>query len=103
MKNNIFYLFYSIFFLLSFESTAKDLEVNSFKVKYDNINKITIFEGDVNAKDGLGNKLFSKYAKYNKIDGLFETQGTTKIVTSAGFEISGENIFLDEEKKNNIF
>ena len=99
MKNNIFYLFYSIFFLLSFESTAKDLEVNSFKVKYDNINKITIFEGDVNAKDSLGNKLFSKYAKYNKIDGLFETQGTTKIVTSAGFEISGENIFLDEEKK----
>ena len=63
------------------------------------INKITIFEGDVNAKDSLGNKLFSKYAKYNKIDGLFETQGTTKIVTSAGFEISGENIFLDEEKK----
>ena len=99
MKNNIFYLFYSIFFLLSFESTAKDLEVNSFKVKYDNINEITIFEGDVNAKDSLGNKLFSKYAKYNKIDGLFETQGTTKIVTSAGFEISGENIFLDEKKK----
>ena len=99
MKNNIFYLFYSIFFLLSFESTAKDLEVNSFKVKYDNINESTIFEGDVNAKDSLGNKLFSKYAKYNKIDGLFETQGTTKIVTSAGFEISGENIFLDEKKK----
>jgi len=100
MRNNIFYsYFFVIFILLTFNLASQELEINSSKIQYDNINKITIFEGNVNSIDEKGNKLFSEYAKYNKINELFETRGKTKIITSAGFQILGNNIILDNKKK----
>jgi len=67
MKNNIFYLFFLISIFLSLNLASQELEINSSKIQYDNINKITIFEGNVNSQDKKGNKFFSKYAKYNKL------------------------------------
>ncbi|MDC0418109.1 hypothetical protein OAM15_00605 [Pelagibacteraceae bacterium] len=99
MKNNIFYT--SILFLIFFstELTAKEFEINSTKVQFDNVNKITIFEGNVNTKDQKGNKIFSEYTKYNELEGLAETKGKTKVITSEGFEVLSSNVFLDDKKK----
>ena len=99
MKNKIFYLFFSIFIFLSYNLASQELEINSSKIQYDDINKITFFEGNVNSKDEKGNKLFSESAKYNKPEELFETQGKTKIITSGGFEVLGTDIILDNKKK----
>ncbi len=63
MKNNFFIVFFLFFFLFFDNLSAQQLEINSSKVKYDDINKITIFEGNVNSVDDKGNKLFSDYAE----------------------------------------
>ena len=99
MKNNIFYNFFLIFTFFNFNLFAQELEINSSKVQHDDINKTTIFNGNVNTLDKKGNKLFSEYAKYNKLKKLLETQGATKIITSAGYVVLGENIFLDNKNK----
>jgi len=99
MRNNIFYNFFFIFIFLSFNLASEELEINSSQIKYDSVNKITIFEGSVNSKDVAGNKLFSEFAKYNKVDELYETQGATKIITSEGFTVLGSDIVLDNKNK----
>ena len=99
MKNNIFYTFFIIFAFLNLNLIAKELEINSIKIKYDNIDKVTIFEGSVDVQDEEGNKIFSEYAKYNKLSELIVTKGETKIITSNGYEILGSDISLDNKKK----
>jgi LPS-assembly protein len=99
MKNNIFYIFILIFSFVSFNLSTQELEINSSKIKYDDLKKTTIFEGNVNSTDEKGNKLFSKFAKYNKVNKLFETQGETKIITSSGFEALGADVTLDNNKQ----
>ena len=58
MKNRIFYPFLIFFILSSLSMRAQELQIDSEKVQYDNIEKITTFEGDVNSRDEKGNKLF---------------------------------------------
>jgi len=100
MRNNI--LYFLVFLILNFSLNAQELEINSSKIKYDNINKITTFEDDVIFTDEKGNKLFSEYARYNKLEELIQTQGKTKIITSGGYKIFGSDIFFDN-KKNLIY
>ena len=102
MKNN--QLFFSILFSLIFSLSvvAQEVEINSDKVQYDNIKKITIFEGNVNSEDQKGNKIFSEYTKYNKLEGIIETKGKTKIITSAGYEVLSSDVIYDN-KKNLIY
>ena len=100
MKNNLLYfsvLFYSIFCLDLF---AQQLEINSSKIQYDDVSKVTILEGNVSSVDEKGNKIFSEYAKYNKLKEIIETKGATKIITSGGYEVSSSDIIFDN--KNNI-
>ena len=99
MKNNIFYAVFLFFISLSLDLVAKDLQINSSKVQYDNENKITVFEGGVRLIDEKGNELFSEYAKYNKQDEVVETVGPTKIITSGGYEVVSANIIFDNKKK----
>ena len=104
MKNSLLY-FFTLFFLifnLNLDLVAQEIEINSSKIEYDNINKITNFEGNVNSSDEKGNKLFSEYAKYNKLEEIIETKGDTKIITSAGYEVYSSNVTLDY-KKNIIY
>ena len=84
MKNSILCIF---FIFLNLNIAAQELEINAKKIQYDNINKITIFEGNVESKDDNGNQIFSEYAKYNKVDEIIETVGPTKIITSKGYKI----------------
>ena len=101
MKNNLLFTLI-IFFISNFGLLAQELEINSSKVKYDNINKITIFEGDVNSSDEKGNRLFSEYAEYKKLEEIIETKGFTKIITSRGYEVFSADVVFDN-KKNNIY
>jgi lipopolysaccharide assembly outer membrane protein LptD (OstA) len=98
MKNNSLYSLMLFFLLFDFSLKAQELEINSSKVRYDNVNKVSIFEGNVNSIDSKGNKLFSEYAKYNKLEDIIETKGDTKIVTSAGYEVFGSDIIFNNKK-----
>ena len=102
MKNNILHISVLIFFILSLNAAAQEIEINSSKMKYDDIKKVTIFEGNVNSNDEKGNKIFSEYVKYNKAEEIIETKGDTKIITSAGYEIFSKNVIFDN-KKNIIY
>jgi len=100
MKNKILNISIIFFLVFTFSLVAQELEINSSKIKYDDINKITILEGNVSLIDERGNKIFSEYAKYNKLEELIETKGETRIVTSAGYELFGRNVIFDN--KNNL-
>ena len=99
MKNNIFYTFFLSLFILNLNLVAQEIDINASTVKYDNVKKVTIFEGSVNSIDEQGNQFFSEYAKYNKLEELFETVGKTKIITSGGYEVLGSNVTFDNKKK----
>ena len=84
--------------MLESNLSAGELEINSSKIKHDNENKITIFQGNVNSTDEKGNKLFSDFAEYYKIDEQIKTKGPTKIITSNGYKISSTNVVFDNKR-----
>ncbi|MDC0450138.1 hypothetical protein OAL70_04610 [Pelagibacteraceae bacterium] len=102
MKNSFFYFIILFFLNFNIFLFAEELEINSTKINYDNNSKTTIFEGDVTSSDEKGNKIFSEYAKYDKVKNIIETKGPTKIITSNGYEVLSSNIIFDN-KKNIIF
>ena len=87
------------FIFLNFNLFSEELNINASKIKYNNLDKITIFENNVTAEDSLGNKLSSNYADYNDLTDILKTKGYTKIITSGGFEVLGSDIFLDNKQK----
>ena len=97
MKNNFFILLF-FFLFLSFKSAAQELQINASKIQYDDINKVTIFEGNVSSNDQKGNKLFSEYAKYDKQKEIIETRGFTKIITSEGYVVDSSDVVLNNTK-----
>ena len=98
MKNNLLNIIILFFFFSNISLLAQELEINSSKIRYDDVSKITIFEGNVTSSDEKGNKLFSEYAKYNKLKEIIETKGDTKIITSGGYEVSSTNVIFDNKK-----
>ncbi len=99
MKNNILKIFLFFLFLSMTSLVAQELEINSSIVKNDLANKITIFEGNVNAKDEKNNQFFSEEATYDEKKDFFETTGQTKVLTTNGYEISSANIQFDNKKQ----
>jgi len=98
-KNSYFFLTFMCFIFLNFNLFSEELNINASKIKYNNLDKITIFENNVTAEDSLGNKLSSNYADYNDLTDILKTKGYTKIITSGGFEVLGSDIFLDNKQK----
>src|SRR6056300_1293145 len=99
MRNKLSIFFLSIFFLYSNNLSSQEIEVNSSKISFDAENQVTIFEGNVNAKDDKQNTFFSEIATYNKKLDFFQTKGETKIITSNGYKVSTANIEFDNKKK----
>ena len=99
MRNKLSIFFLSIFFLYSNNLSSQEIEVNSSKISFDAENQITIFEGNVNAKDDKQNTFFSEIATYNKKLDFFQTNGQTKIITSNGYKVITANIEFDNKKK----
>ena len=127
MRNKIFYTVFLLF--LSNHLLAEQLEIQSKNISLDNINKISIFEGQVLIKTQDGNLINSDYAKYDKEKGVIElknnvvakdkknniikanyadynektkilkTRGTTTITTSENYLIKSKNILVDDNIK----
>ena len=127
MRNKIFYTVFLLF--LSNHLLAEQLEIQSKNISLDNINKISIFEGQVLVKTQDGNLINSDYAKYDKEKGVIElknnvvakdkknniikanyadynektkilkTRGTTTITTSENYLIKSKNILVDDNVK----
>jgi len=99
MKNNFLNFLILFFFILNLNlnlnAASRVLDINSSKVQYDNINKITIFEGNVSMSDKKGNKIFSEYTKYNRLKEIVETKGNTKIITSGQYIIFSKDVIFD--------
>ncbi len=98
MKNKLLYFLILFFLIFNFCLTAQELEINSSKIQYDNINKITVFEGNVTSSDQRGNKIYSEYIKYNKLKEIIKTKGKTKIITAAGYEVFTSDVIFDNKK-----
>jgi LPS-assembly protein len=101
MKNNFFYKLVLIILILSNPIIlySSELDIKSQNISVDNQTKITIFEGSVVANDDINNKIFADKAEYNKELKTIETFGYTKIITSEGSILTGENVFFDNNKK----
>ena len=78
---------------------ANELNINASNITVDKKTKTTLLTGNVEAKDNLNNTVFTEKAEYNKDQNTFETFGITKIVTSEGYILEGEDIFFDNNKK----
>ena len=102
MKNNILYTLILFFLTFNLSLIAQELDINSTKIQYDDVNKITIFKGNVSLQDEKGNKLFSEYAEYNKLEESIQTKGDTKIISSRGYKVSTSDVTYDN-KKNIIY
>ena len=102
MKNNLLYFIFLLSLVLNLNLAAQELEIVSSKIQYDDINKVTIFEGSVISSDEKGNKFFSEYVKYDKLDEIIKTKGPTKIITSAGYIVFADNIIYNNNN-NEIY
>ena len=78
---------------------ADELDIKSNNIKILDNNKIVIFNGNVQASDALNNKVFSEYAEYDKNKGILKTTGTTKIITSEGYQVFTSDVLFDDNQK----
>ena len=127
MKNKIFIIFLTFF--LNSMSSAENLIIEAKNISLDKNKETSIFEKEVIVKTDDNKIIKSDYAEYNKkknylflksnivaldqknnrieaekaeYDGnlkLFKTIGVTKILTSEGYTIEGENIIADNKKR----
>ncbi len=85
-----------MFFTSSF---ADELNINASKVHVDKEKKIIYAEGGVEISDIKQNLILTEKAEYDKSKNLAKTLGQTNIITSEEFEVTGKNIFYDNQKK----
>ena len=74
----------------------------TIKSDYANYNKETgylFLEKDVRITDDKNNKMFTEYVEYFEKDEIFKTKGPTKVETSEGYILEGEDLFLDNKQK----
>ena len=98
-KNIYFLIILCLIFFKNQNLFAKELEINSSRIKIEKDTKLITLEGKVEATDESNNKVFAEKAEYNKSLDLLNTEGSTKIVTSEGFIITGKNISFDNLNK----
>ena len=100
MKNNFNKYFLILVLIFSTKNlSAKELYINAANVELSKENKIVYAEGNVEIYDKMENTIYSEKAKYDKIKGIVETIGPTKVITSEKYIIEGEDIFYDDNKK----
>ena len=101
MKNNSYsYFLVVVFIFFNFSLlNAKNLDIKSDKVLIDKDDQTTVFIGSVNIVDENNNKIFTNKATYNEKIGLLETVGATKIITSEGYIVDGNNILFNKIEK----
>ena len=98
MKNN--FLTIIIFFILHFTTVfADNLNIQSNNILIDKKSKSTIFRNNVVVTDKQNNVFKTDYAEYQKDVQLLKSVGETKIRTSNGYYLTGEDILFDNKNK----
>ena len=97
MKNKLNYIIcvLILFVFNQINLLANELNINASNITVDKKTKTTLLTGNVEAKDNLNNTVFAEKAEYKKELNTFKTFGITKIVTSEGYVLEGEDIFFD--------
>ena len=70
---------------------AENLNIQSLNISVDKKSKKTIFKNDVIVTDVDNNIFKTQYAEYDKNQKLLISKGTTSILTSEGYLVSGKN------------
>ncbi len=97
MKNKFLAVFLSI--CLFQPLLAENLNIQSSEIFIDKKSRLTIFKGEVIAKDYKNNTFKSEYAEYKKDQKFLKSKGDTSILTSEGYFLSGANIVFDNKNK----
>ncbi len=98
MKNKIYILFITVFFLFK-PVMAENLDIQSSSVSIDKKTKLAIFKDNVLVVDEKKNKFSTNYAEYNKDLKLLISKGETSIITSEGYSVLGRNMIFDNQNK----
>ena len=126
MKNKIyiftfFFLFFSKVFAENLEITAKNITLDKDKVttvfendvivktknkiiksqyvKYDKKTGLLILKNNIIAEDENNNIITTEKAEFNEIEEIFKTFGPTNIITSEKYNVSGNNIIINNKNK----
>ncbi len=123
MKNKIFFIVTII--LINTKLYCENLLIEARDITLDKTKKTTVFENDVilktdnkivkskfaeyykekeevilknnvYAKDNFNNIIETEFAKFNKLKGIFNTLGPTKLITSENYTLEGKDLFFDE-------
>jgi len=115
MKNKIitFVIIFKIIFLFSIIAKSQELtsiyEITAKKVFYLENENLIIAEGDAQATDQFGKKIYADKINYNKKKGLIFTEFNSKYIDNKGNVILAENFYYDlnlkkiEAKKNVVY
>ena len=96
MKNKFFfilYLFLTIF--ITQKLYAENLNIKSKKIQINEKTGITIFNENVEAFDENENYISGNYGEYNKKKEILSLAGKVKLKTKEGYQITTENILVD--------
>ena len=127
MRSKIFIIIFSIFIFET--AVSDELFIEAKNITIDKKNNFTIFQDNVLAKtkenyqiksqyaefnreiknlilknkvigiDNKNNTIETNFAEYNEISRIFNTKGSTKVVTSEKYTIEGEDIVFNNYKK----
>ena len=80
----------TLFIIMNMQNSfSEELFINASSVEIDKTGKIVYAKGNVEIYDKDNNTIFSEIAEYDKVKGIVKTVGTTKILTSEKYEVTG--------------
>ena len=97
MKNKFLAVFLSILFFQPL--MGENLNIQSSEIFIDKKSHLTIFKGEVVAKDNKNNIFKTNYAEYKKDLKFLKSKGETTILTSEGYSLVGTNIIFDNKNR----
>ncbi len=78
---------------------GENLNIQSSEIFIDKKSHLTIFKGEVVAKDNKNNIFKTNYAEYKKDLKFLKSKGETTILTSEGYSLVGTNIIFDNKNR----
>ncbi len=99
MKNKIIIFLITIFIFLPLSLSAENLNIQALNITIDKKTRLTVFKNQVSAKDDKDNQLLTELAEYDESLQLFKSTGKTKIFTSEGYIVDGEDVIFDNKEK----
>ena len=90
----------TLFIIMNMQNSfSEELFINASTVEIDKTGKIVYAKGNVEIYDKNRNTIFSDIAEYDKVKGIVKTVGTTKILTSEKYGVTGADMTYDDNKK----